>query len=266
MEVIDRYKITEANLIMVASPRGDKKIVFRHEDLDGVNPYDPNETTVPKTRTESLWESGLYGEWRNYKRCPRTKGFQRRGHNESQSCRKLAWKELPISLAVTGKAVLRTSMRRKATPSSGDCWKTATLWFRTLTSVFREYPEGCQTPDHRGPKATFLDKEVSLIRNFLNQNDGNLLVALDPTESLSVVDRPAFGLRPLLKEWGLRCHDMLVYDPTKENFDFFSGDYSLRTYSSKKTHPIVSMLAEQGYSVQADRCRPVEVDPDHPVD
>ena len=58
---------------------------------------------------------------------------------------------------------------------------------------------------------------------------------------------------------------MLVYDPTKENFDFFSGDYSLRTYSSKKTHPIVSMLAEQGYSVQADRCRPVEVDPDHPV-
>ena len=33
-EVIDRYKITEANLIMVASPRGDKKIVFRHEELD----------------------------------------------------------------------------------------------------------------------------------------------------------------------------------------------------------------------------------------
>ena len=51
----------------------------------------------------------------------------------------------------------------------------------------------------------------------------------------------------------------------KENFDFFSGDYSLRTYSSKNLHPTVSMLAEQGYSVQAGRCRPVEVDPDHPV-
>ena len=58
---------------------------------------------------------------------------------------------------------------------------------------------------------------------------------------------------------------MLVYDPTKENFDFFSGDYSLSIYSSKNPHPTVSMLAEQGYSVQADRCRPVEVDPDHPV-
>ena len=112
-------------------------------------------------------------------------------------------------------------------------------------SVQENIPKDAKLLIIAGPKATFLDKEVSLIRNFLNQNDGNLLVALDPTESLSVVDRPAFGLRPLLKEWGLRCHDMLVYDPTKENFDFFSGDYSLRTYSSKKTHPIVSMLAEQ---------------------
>ena len=64
-EVINRYKITEANLVMVASPRGDKKVVFRHEDLEGVNPYDPTDTfrSEDSLARESLWESGFYGEW-----------------------------------------------------------------------------------------------------------------------------------------------------------------------------------------------------------
>ena len=271
-EVIDRYKITEANLIMVASPRGDKKIVFRHEDLDGVNPYDPNDSfrSEDSLARESLWESGLYGEWTETTNAvlepkvfrgeevitrailevagkPQTKrvAYFTRGHGESS----------PADVnAEKGYSELRRLLEdRNLMVSNIDL------------SVQESIPKDAKLLIIAGPKATFLDKEVSLIRNFLNQNDGNLLVALDPTESLSVVDRPAFGLRPLFKEWGLRCHDMLVYDPTKENFDFFSGDYSLRTYSSKKPHPTVSMLAEQGYSVQADRCRPVEVDPDHPV-
>ena len=93
-EVIDRYKITEANLIMVASPRGDKKIVFRHEDLDGVNPYDPNDSfrSEDSLARESLWESGLYGEWTETTNAVlEPKVFRgRRGHNESNfgSCRK----------------------------------------------------------------------------------------------------------------------------------------------------------------------------------
>ena len=64
-DIINRYKLTEANLIMVASPRGEKKIVFRYEDIDGVNPYDPNESfrSGDSLARESLWESGLYDEW-----------------------------------------------------------------------------------------------------------------------------------------------------------------------------------------------------------
>ena len=128
---------------MVASPRGDKKIVFRHEDLDGVNPYDPSDSfrSEDSLTRESLWESGLYGEWTETTNAvlePKvfrgeeviTRAILKLQENPRQN-------ELPISLAVTGKAVPQTSMRRKATPSSEDYWRTATLWFRTLTLVFR---------------------------------------------------------------------------------------------------------------------------------
>ena len=111
-----------------------------------------------------------------------------------------------------------------------------------------------------GPKAIFQDKEISMIRNFLNQDKGSLLIALDPVEEISITDRPALGLRPILKEWGLRCHDMLVYDPKRENFDLFSGSYFLRTYESESSHPLVKNLINEGFSILAGRCRPVETE------
>jgi hypothetical protein len=108
-----------------------------------------------------------------------------------------------------------------------------------------------------GPKGTFQDKEVSGIQSFLN-NNGKLLLAIDPVEELSVLDRPAFGLRPILKEWGLRCHDMLVYDNAPGNYDIFTGAYILRTYRERNNHKIVSQHTELGLSIQTDRCRPIE--------
>jgi hypothetical protein len=109
-----------------------------------------------------------------------------------------------------------------------------------------------------GPKGVFQDKEIALIRNFLNQEKGTLLLALDPVEETGITDRPALGLRPLLKEWGLRCHDMLIYDPKRENFDLFSGSYFLRTYQRNASHPLIKNLMNEGFSILSDRCRPVE--------
>ena len=51
-----------------------------------------------------------------------------------------------------------------------------------------------------GPKGVFQDKEIALIRNFLNLEKGTLFLALDPVEETGMTDRPALGLRPLLKE------------------------------------------------------------------
>lgn len=270
-DIINRYKLTEANLIMVASPRGDKKIVFRHEDIDGVNPYDPNESfrSGDSLARESLFESGLYGEWiESANGILEPKVFR----GEEIITRAI--------LEVAGKPQLKrvayfTRGHGESSPADVNAEKGYSELRRLLEdknlqvstidlSVSESIPKDAKLLIIAGPRATFQDKEVSLMRNFLNQNDGSLLVALDPIESLAMVDRPAFGLRPLFKEWGLRCHDMLVFDPTRENYDMFTGDYSLRTYSRENLHPSVKVMAEQGYSIQTDRCRPVEVDPGHP--
>jgi hypothetical protein len=274
-DVINRYNLTEANLIMVASPEGEKKIVFRYEDVDGVSPYDLNEPFRSKDglARDSLLKSGLYGdEWVE-------------SANGIKEPKLFRGEELITRaiLEVAGKPQLKrvayfTRGHGECSPADVNAEKGYSELRRILEdknlqvatidlSVSESIPKDAKLLIIAGPKATFQDKEVSLMRNFLNQNDGNLLVALDPTESLSVVDRPAFGLRPLFKEWGLRCHDMLVSDPNTNNFDFTETNYLLRTYySDEKTpyHPTVKVLAEQGYSIQAHkRCRPVEVDPEH---
>ena len=75
-----------------------------------------------------------------------------------------------------------------------------------------------------------------------------------------MLDRPAFGLRPLLKEWGIRCHDMMIHDPTERILTSFSGSYSLRTYSKDQSHPVVKQLMAQEMSIQTDQSRPVEIE------
>ena len=45
-----------------------------------------------------------------------------------------------------------------------------------------------------GPKGTFQEQEVAGIQSFLNRRGGKLILAIDPFEELSVLDRPAFGL------------------------------------------------------------------------
>ncbi len=266
--IINRYKLTKANLVMVASPRGEKKIIFRHEDVDGINPYDPNESFRSKDSLarESLFESGLYGEWiESANGILEPKVFR----GEEVMTRAI--------LEVAGKPQLKrvayfTRGHGESSPADVNAEKGYSELRRLLEdknlqvstidlSVSESIPKDAKLLIIAGPKATFQDKEVSLMRNFLNHNDGNLLVALDPIENLA---RPAFGLRPLFKEWGLRCHDLLIFDPTRENYDLFTGDYSLRTYSRDNQHPSIKVLAEQGYSIQTDRCRPVEVDPGHP--
>ena len=51
---------------------------------------------------------------------------------------------------------------------------------------------------------------------------------------------------------------MLIHDPIKNNFDLFSGDYSLKTYSRENSHRVVNKLRDGGYSVKSSRLRPVE--------
>jgi len=265
--ILDRYKITQPNLVLAASPQNGTRIIFRYKDEKGSNPYDSSQAfrSTESLARQAIWEAGFYSDWKEVKNGVMEPGKFRgeetlmrfildlaspamerrviyftRGHGES-SPQDLDPRE--------GNSVLRGLMEDRNI-------KVATLDLGTIERM----PNDALALVISGPKAIFQDKEVKLLRNFLNQNRGRVLLALDPVEEIALSDRPALGLRPLLKEWGIRCHDMLVFDPKRENFDLFSGAYFLRTYQRETSHPVVKNLMNEGFSILADRCRPVEIE------
>lgn len=265
--LLERYKISEPNLIVVATPKGGKKTIFRYDEFDGTNPYDLSQSFRSRDAQarQAIFESGFYAEWKESGRGlleptkfrgeatimkaileltskpdQRRVAYFTRGHGEKS----------PADVSVEkGYSEFRTMLEdRNLDVSTIDL------------SLMNTLPEDAKFVIIADPKGTFQDKEISMLRKFLNQENGRILVAIDPVEEISMLDRPAFGLRPLLKEWGIRCHDMIIHDPTRENFDIFSGSYSLRTYSKDQSHPVVKQLMAQEMSIQTDQSRPVEIE------
>ena len=72
--------------------------------------------------------------------------------------------------------------------------------------------------------STFQDKEISMLRKFLNHENGRILVIIDHWEEISVFDRPAFGLNHFSKNG--ESDAMNIFMTQRENFDIFSGSYS----------------------------------------
>ena len=263
--LIDKYKLTERNEISIFSHTGNKEIVFKYENVEGVNVLDRNNIFRSKDSLarENVWESGFYGNWKestlgvmepteflgeevilrsilavasddNKKKV----AYFTRGHGEGS----------PSDInSKKGFSELRTILENQNI-------KVVTIDLSTLEKI----PTDARLVIVAGPKGTFQDQEISIIREYLNHEKGKVLVALDPTEEISIIDKPAFGFRQIFKEWGIRCHDMLIYDPNKNNFDLFTGDYSLKTYSKSKPHQIINKLRDGGYSIQTTRLRPVE--------
>ncbi len=265
-DLIQKYQITERNQVIVMSSSGSKKVIFKYKDIDGTNVLDSSNIFRSKDSLarEKIWESGFYKNWKETnngilepseflgekiilnsilevasKKDAKNTAYFTRGHGEGS----------PSDVnKFDGYSEMRGIIQENNI-------KVSTIDLSTTEKV----PNDAKFLIIAGPKGTFQDKEVSYIRDFVNLSKGKLIVALDPVEEISMIDKPAFGLRTLLKEWGIRCHDMLIYDPDKNNFDIFSGDYSLRTYSKAQTNKIIHNLKEGRFSIQSSRMRPVEI-------
>jgi hypothetical protein len=263
--LIDKYKLTERNVISIFSQTGNKQIIFKYEDIEGVNVLDRNNIFRSKDSLarENIWESGFYGNWKESTLGvmeptefrgeevilrsilavasagnKRKVAYFTRGHGEGS----------PSDVnSMKGFSELRTILENQNI-------KVATIDLSTVEKI----PMDSRLIIVAGPKGTFQDQEISVIREYLNHEKGKVLFALDPTEEISMIDKPAFGFRQIFKEWGIRCHDMLIYDPEKNNFDLFTGDYSLKTYFKDRPHQIINKLRDGGYSIQSTRLRPVE--------
>ena len=267
-DILDKYKISKPNLLIAAAQKNGNRILFRYKEENGVNPYNSSQAfrSAESLARQAIWEAGFYSDWKEVKN-----GILEPGKFRGEETLLKSILELAIP-SKNRKVIYFTRGHGEASPEDLD----PRLGNSVLRGLIEDRNIGVSTldlgtiermPDDSialiisGPKSFFQDKEIAMIRNFINQDKGCLLVAIDPVEEIALTDRPAFGLRPLLKEWGLRCHDMLIYDPKRENFDLFSGSYFLRTYQRETPHPLVKNLMNEGFSILADRCRPVEIDP-----
>jgi len=265
--ILDQYKVTQPNLVLAASPQNGTRVIFRYKEQTGTNPYDSSQAfrSTESLARQAIWEAGFYSDWKEVKNGVLEPGKFRGEETLMRFILDLA------SPAKKRKAIYFTRGHGESSPEDLDPRegnsvlrgliedrniKVDTLDLGTIERM----PDDALALVISGPKAIFQDKEVELLRDFLNQNKGRVLLALDPVEEIALSDRPALGLRPLLKEWGLRCHDMLIFDPKRENFDLFSGAYFLRTYQRQASHPVIKNLMNEGFSILADRCRPVELE------
>lgn len=266
-DILSNYKITKANRILAGSPDHELRTIFAYKQEVGTNPYDNSNPfrSVEALARQAIWEAGFYAEWKE-------------GNNGLLEPTKFRGEEVITKVILeladrskNKKVAYFTKGHGEASPSDANP-KDGNSVFRDLMedrniavssidlSVVERVPLDASLLVVSGPKAVFQDKEVAMIRNFIIHEGGSLLLAIDPTEDLSLSDYPAFGFRPVLKEWGLRCHDMLIHDPVKENFDLFSGSYFLKTYLKDGTHPLVKNIMNEGISILTGPCRPVEKD------
>ncbi len=119
-------------------------------------------------------------------------------------------------------------------------------------SVAKKIPDDAALLIDAGPRGPFSPFEQELLRQFLANRAGRLILMIDPS-------RP-FGLDHLLADWGIVADDDLVCDTGSQNVTD-AGDLMLWAYSA---HPITQMLINNKIPLRIGPARSVRPDPDRP--
>lgn len=256
-DLIERYDLTEPNLILVASPgkQGGKTPVFHFHDQADTDSPDKFRSRASKAR-DSVMESGFYADWREGpNNAPEPGSFQ----GEEVILRAI----LSVARNREGPNVVYfTKGHGEAGPSDmnrerGYSEMQTMLEQRNLHVDTLEAGASARIPDDAAlvvvasPKASFHEQEVARLRSYLSERNGNLLLLLDPIPDASP-DFPTFGLRPLLKEWGLQGHDLRIHEPMQFAIN---GDHPLLIPS--KPHPVVAPISTLGLQLYVRACRPI---------
>jgi hypothetical protein len=262
---LQKYNITEPNLISLHSPNRGQKIIFRYQSKESTNPYDLSQSfqSSDANARQLIWESGFYSDWKETGQGILEPKVFRGEQVIIESILALVGPKKEKNVAYF------TRGHGEASPTDFD-GDTGFSEFRRIIeesnldvttidlSVIDSIPPNAKLIIIAEPKGIFLDKEIANIRDFVNREDGSIILCIDPVSENAVLDNPVFGLRNILREWGIRCHDMLIHDGNLANFDYFSGAYYLSTYPSAKSHEIIKPLMEKEFRIFSSDCRPVE--------
>ncbi len=113
-----------------------------------------------------------------------------------------------------------------------------------LTNLAR-IPEDAGMVVIAAPATTFREREISLLRDYLNEENGSIFALLEPGEET--------GLEELALEWGIRIDDRIVVDAGPD-FQSATGDLIIREFSD---HPIANFIRSLKVTVLLGLPRPI---------
>ncbi|MBC2603058.1 GldG family protein [Puniceicoccus vermicola] len=113
-----------------------------------------------------------------------------------------------------------------------------------LTNYAR-IPEDAGAVVITAPATRFREREASLLRDYLSEENGSLLALLEPGETT--------GLEELALEWGIRIDDRIVVD-VGPDFQSATGDLIIRDFTD---HPVGNFLRNMGVTVLFGLPRPI---------
>ncbi len=121
-------------------------------------------------------------------------------------------------------------------------------------SVVDKIPDDADLIIVVSPQGSIQPNEVRILKKYLNEQAGRLMIFLDPGKN--------HGLEDLFYEWGILVDDMLVFD-NGDDFQESSGDLIIRQYAD---HPITETLIKNQIPLVFGLCRPVRMNPGSPLD
>ena len=221
----DEYGINQPNLIIFASEN-------KHRIITPDEVYKMEEMEKTAFRGEQVFTSALL----DVSRPQNTTIYFLKGHGEL---------DIANVDPISGLSQLTEELRqRNFTVDSLD-----------LTSPNSRIPDDADLLILAGPQQPLLAREVNVLKDYLAENAGRLVILIDPGINNNLGD--------LFYQWGILAEDMVVLD-SGPDFMMNGGDLLLRQFDSE--HPITESMAKNSQSVVVGFSRPIRKDVGAPLD
>lgn len=217
-ELASTYKLTQENIILVAQGARTKEI--RQADL-----YEIENEEIAGFRGEKAITSAIIDVASN----DEDKIYFLVGHGEMR---------LDDVNPLRGLSELESFLRERN-------YTLATLDLAVDAVV----PEDADVVVIPSPQASLLPEEVEKLRRYMTEQNGKMIVLLDPGRR--------HGMEDLFYDWGVLVDDMAVEDDGPD-FRSQGGDLIIRRFAE---HPITKLLVDYQITALFGKPRPVRTDP-----
>ncbi len=224
-QLADEFGINQPNLIIFASEN-------KHRIITPDEIYKMEEMEKTAFRGEQVFTSALL----DVSRPQNTTIYFLKGHGEL---------DIANVDPISGLSQLTEELRQR----------NFTINTLDLTPANSRIPDDADLLVLAGPQQPLLAREVTILKDYLAESAGRLVILIDPGINNNLGD--------LFYQWGILAEDMVVLD-SGPDFIMNGGDLLLRRFDSE--HPITESMAKNSQSVVVGFSRPIRADIGAPLD